>query len=204
VDLVAGLVLNLSFSQSILSCRADLPQPLHPVDAAAALTFVEHNTINTVMSREAAGPTIPEIAIHSPIDGLKFSDLHDSFAEMRNGHRHEAIDIMEPRGTAIHAVADGTIRKLFLSAAGGRTIDEFDSSLTYCYYYAHLDHYAAGIHEGMLVSQGQDIGYVGSTGDVAPDAPHLHFAIYRIGPDKRWWKGTPIDPYPILVRMLKN
>jgi murein DD-endopeptidase MepM/ murein hydrolase activator NlpD len=201
VDLVAGFVLSLCLRQSILSWRADLPQPLDPVDSATALTFVEHNTGT---SREAAGLTIPEIPIRSPIDGLKVSELHDSFAEMRNGHRHEAIDIMEPRGTAIHAVADGTIRKLFLSTAGGRTIYEFDSSLTYCYYYAHLDHYAAGIYEGMVVSQGQVIGYVGSTGDVAPDAPHLHFAIYRIGPDKRWWKGTPIDPYPILGRMLKN
>lgn len=48
----------------------------------------------------------------------------------------------------------------------------------------------------------QDSADVGTTGDAAPDAPQLHFAISRRGPDKRWWKGEPIDPYPILLRVV--
>jgi murein DD-endopeptidase MepM/ murein hydrolase activator NlpD len=51
----------------------------------------------------------------------------------------------------------------------------------------------------MPISRGDVIGYVGTTGNSAPDAPQLHFAIYRLGPDKNWWKGEPIDPYPILL-----
>ena len=51
---------------------------------------------------------------------------------------------------------------------------------------------------GMALKRGDAIGSVGSTGDAAPDAPHLHFAIFRLGPEKQWWKGTPIDPYPLL------
>ncbi len=147
----------------------------------------------------------PELTIATlPIEGLKASELHDNFEEIHNGHRHEAIDIIAPNGAPAHAVVDGTIRTLFFSKAGGNTIYEFDQTCVYCYYYAHLDQYADGLYEGMHVSRGTGIGYVGSTGDAALAAPHLHFAIYQLGPDKRWWKSTPVNPYPILIRLLKN
>lgn len=131
-------------------------------------------------------------------------DLRDSFNELHNGHRHEAIDLMAPRGTQVLAVTGGRIEKLFLSKAGGTTIYEFDDSNTYCYYYAHLDRYAAGLSESVHVSQGTIIGYVGSTGDASPNAPHLHFAIYRLGPKPEWWTGVPIDPYPVLLSSLSG
>ena len=37
-----------------------------------------------------------------------------------------------------------------------------------------------------------------STGNASPDAPHLHFAIFRQTPEHRWWQGEPINPYPVL------
>jgi len=140
----------------------------------------------------------------SPINGLKPSELHDSFNEIHCGHRHQAIDIMKPWGTPIHAVVDGTIRKLFHSRAGGITIYECDTYVTHCYYYAHLDHYASGLTEGMSVKHGQILGYLGISGNAAPNAPQLHFAIARLGPDKRWWKGTSIDPYLVLIGFLEQ
>jgi murein DD-endopeptidase MepM/ murein hydrolase activator NlpD len=140
----------------------------------------------------------------SPINGLKARNLRDSFNEIHHGHRHAAIDIMEPRGTPVYAVVDGTIRKIFFSKGGGNTIYEFDRSATYCYYYAHLDHYAEGLHEGELISRGDVLGYVGFTGNASPDAPHLHFAVYALGQDKRWSKGTPLDPFPILMQLLRG
>ena len=146
----------------------------------------------------------PEPTIASPISGIKASELHDSFNEMRKGHRHEAIDIREPEGTPVRAVVDGTIQKLFFSKSGGNTIYEFDRARVYCYYYAHLERYADGLHDGMPVSRGEVIGYVGSTGNASPAVPHLHFAIYLLEPQKRWWKGIPIDPYPILERTIKT
>jgi murein DD-endopeptidase MepM/ murein hydrolase activator NlpD len=151
----------------------------------------------TPLSTAVSGPAP---SIEAPLDSLKRSELYDSFNDIHHGHRHEAIDIMRPRGTPIMAVADGVIRKLFLSRQGGLTIYEFDTSETYCYYYAHLDGYADDLHEGMPVLHGDVIGYVGTSGDAEPTAPQLHFAISRIGPDKRWWKGEPIDPYPFLLR----
>jgi len=68
------------------------------------------------------------------------------------------------------------------------------------YHYAHLDGYAPGIAAGVQVRQGELIGYVGSTGNASPEGPHLHFAIFLLGPEKRWWQGTPINPYPLLAR----
>jgi peptidoglycan LD-endopeptidase LytH len=141
----------------------------------------------------------PPIKIGPPLDSLKTSELHDSFNEIRGGHRHEAIDIMRPRGAPIRAVTDGVIRKLFISRQGGLTIYQFDRAGDYCYYYAHLDHYAEQLREGIPVARGDLIGYVGTTGDASPDAPQLHFAIFKLGPDKKWWKGEAINPYPILL-----
>jgi len=134
-----------------------------------------------------------------PVEDIDDEDLRDTFADARGGGRsHEAIDIMAPRGTPVIAVEGGTIAKLFNSRQGGLSIYQFDPSGTYTYYYAHLDRYAAGLKEGQKVRRGDVIGSVGSTGNAAEDAPHLHFAIFRLTPERRWWKGTPINPYPVL------
>src|SRR5689334_4621705 len=113
-----------------------------------------------------------------PVENMKASDIRDTFNQSRDGKRkHEATDIPAPRGTAVLAVDDGTIVKLFLSKPGGRTIYQFDPSERYCYYYAHLDGYAADLTEGMHVRRGDVIGYVGTTGNAPPNSPHLHFGI---------------------------
>jgi peptidoglycan LD-endopeptidase LytH len=156
--------------------------------------------ICTILSSPSTATEDVPLKIGPPVDSLKTTELHDSFNEIHNGHRHEAIDIMRPRGTPIRAVTAGTIRKLFISRQGGLTIYEFDSESAYCFYYAHLDHYADKIREGMPVARGDVIGYVGTTGDALPDVPQLHFAIFKLGLDKSWWKGEAIDPYPILLR----
>ena len=74
-----------------------------------------------------------------------------------------------------------------------------DSSELFILMYAHLDGYSPGMRDGASISQGQVIGYVGSSGNASPSAPHLHFAIARSADVKRWSKGQPIDPVPVLV-----
>jgi murein DD-endopeptidase MepM/ murein hydrolase activator NlpD len=134
-----------------------------------------------------------------PVEGVKPEQLTRSFEDTRSGSRqHEAIDILAPLGTPVKAVESGTIARLFLSKAGGITIYQFDPAERFSYYYAHLDRYADGLQEGQTVSKGQVIGYVGVSGNAPKNTPHLHFAIFRLSAEKRWWEGTPIDPYDVL------
>ncbi len=135
-----------------------------------------------------------------PVQGIQASQLRDTFTDARSeGRVHDAIDIMADAGTPVLAVADGTVEKLFDSERGGLTIYQFEPSGRWCYYYAHLQRYADGLAEKQLIKRGEVIGYVGSTGNASADAPHLHFEVHVLGPEKQWWKGESINPYPLLV-----
>ncbi len=134
-----------------------------------------------------------------PVAGVTAGKLPDSFKEMRGSRLHAALDIMAPRGTPVLSADAGTVAKLHTSVGGGLSAYLFDPSERFIYYYAHLDRYHPRMKEGMRVVRGDTIGFVGSTGNASPDAPHLHFAIARMGEDKRWWSGTPIDPRPIYL-----
>ena len=132
-----------------------------------------------------------------PVAGVSASQLSDTFNQARgNDRRHEALDIPAPKGTHVFAVADGKVAKLFDSKPGGLTIYQFDNSEKFVYYYAHLDRYAKGIEEGTILKRGDLIGYVGATGNAATS--HLHFTIFELGPEKQWWKGSAINPFPLL------
>ncbi len=133
-----------------------------------------------------------------PVEGVTRTDLQSSFFEVRASSHHEAIDIPALRGTKVFAVDDGKLVKLFRSVRGGLTVYQFDPTLRYAYYYAHLDRYADGVREGMTLKRCDLLGYVGTTGNARADSPHLHFAIFRLGPEARWWQGTAVDPYPAL------
>ncbi|HEV7479665.1 MAG TPA: peptidoglycan DD-metalloendopeptidase family protein [Roseiarcus sp.] len=133
-----------------------------------------------------------------PIDDADAEAMKGGFEEGRDaGRPHEAVDILAERNTPIRAVEDGSIAKLFESKAGGTTIYQFDPSGRFCYYYAHLERYAPGLHDGQHVSQGEVIGFVGTSGNAPPNTPHLHFAVFELDADRHWWKGRAIDPYLI-------
>jgi peptidoglycan LD-endopeptidase LytH len=127
-----------------------------------------------------------------PVDGVQPSALTDTFHEARSGGRiHMATDIMAARGTPVLAAAAGRIIKLANGGAGGITIYVADASGRYLEYYAHLMGYAPNVKEGLAVQEGDLLGYVGTTGNASPDAPHLHFQVMRS--DANYWNGTPID-----------
>jgi murein DD-endopeptidase MepM/ murein hydrolase activator NlpD len=219
VPFLAGFVAGMLFLLVLLWGNGSL----HPVRAAgptlaplpAAIPSIPAGASPTITAPAvhrppvAAAPVLPVAApaisgeppsLIIPVQGADPAKIMDTFTASRGGsNRHEAVDIMAPRGTPVLAAADGAVEKLFQSKRGGTTIYQFDPSRTWCYYYAHLDHYAAGIVQGSVVRKGQVIGYVGSTGDASPSAPHLHFTIFKLGPEKQWWKGTAVDPYPILM-----
>jgi murein DD-endopeptidase MepM/ murein hydrolase activator NlpD len=180
-----------------------------PASASPITTAPPLPATTTTPSAPPAPPNAPAAATPAPpppgalllpVAGVRADQLTDTFNDTRDGtRRHEALDIMAPRGTPVLAASDGTVAKLFTSVPGGLTIYEFDPTGTYAYYYAHLDRYAPGLANGKTLQRGEVIAYVGSTGNASPDAPHLHFAVFVLGPEKQWWKGTAIDPYPLLA-----
>ena len=163
-----------------------------PATRVAAPLGVAKVTVPAMPDPDAPRPMI------IPVAGVDRSAIRDMFDEVRGNRRHEAIDIMAPRGTPVIAADDGVVKKLFTSVPGGFTVYEFDPDERFCYYYAHLDGYATGLHEGQVVHRGEVLGYVGTTGNAPKNAPHLHFAVIRLDPDRRWWKGTYVNPYPLL------
>jgi murein DD-endopeptidase MepM/ murein hydrolase activator NlpD len=142
-------------------------------------------------------PDAPQIGY--PLAEVKPNELHSEFNDHRRGHRHHANDLMRPRGTPVMAVTDGQIRKLYRSKTGGISVYLFDVSEEYCFFYAHLDHYAEGLHEGQEVHKGDVIAYVGHTGNAPRNAPHLHFAVSLTGAQRKWSGGVALDPYSMLV-----
>lgn len=170
---------------------ADADLPLKPDGNTGALAQVPELA--------APGAAGAQGKLLVPVQGIRYNELADNYGQPRGKERHhEALDIMAPKGTPVLAVADGKVVKLFNSKPGGITLYQFDPSEKYAYYYAHLDRYADGIKEGMHIKRGDLIGYVGSTGNADPKAPHLHFAVVQLTPEKQWWKGTPVNPYPML------
>ena len=202
---VLGATLIVGFSMTYTRFRAG-GNPYYAVTAARTGT-----TMRPAMTPVAAGITAENVSsaddmqllmsrrLLIPVPGVDRAKLRDNFEEMHGGHRHEALDIMAARGTPVHAVDEGRIAKLFESKAGGITVYQFDRDEKFAYYYAHLDRYADGLTEGLNLKRGEVLGFVGTTGNAPPGAPHLHFAIFRLGPDKRWWRGTALNPYPFLV-----
>ena len=135
-----------------------------------------------------------------PVAGMDSTRLDDSFDDPRDGgvRKHQAIDIMAPRGSAVMAVQDGRILKLSKSAKGGTTVYATDLEEKFVYYYAHLDRYHGNVYAGRPLMRGDTIGYVGTTGNAPKNVPHLHFQVMRMPADRKYWSGEPINPYPLL------
>ncbi len=123
---------------------------------------------------------------------LKYSRISSTFSYARlhpiyKVYRpHTGVDYAAPSGTPVHSVADGVVTFKAYSGGGGNTI-KIKHAGNIATGYLHLSRYAKGIYVGAKVSQGQTIGYVGSTG--ASTGPHLD---YRV-----WKGGTPINPLKI-------
>jgi len=165
---------------SILSLSGGAPK--------AAVRALERVAVQSV--REPIGRR--ELIV--PIKGISVAGLVDSWGAPREGgRRHEGIDIVVPAWTPVRAAASGTIVKLYSSSRGGVTVYQRDASGRLILYYAHLNGYVPGLREGMRVKQGQDIAFVGQTGNAS--VPHLHFEIQRANDSGQWWRAEAVNPY---------
>lgn len=134
-------------------------------------------------------------ALMVPVRGVRAEKVPDSFGDPRGGaRRHNAVDIMAPRGTPVLAADDGRVYKLRRNSAGGITIYAVDPESRFVYYYAHLDRYRDGLTEGAPLAKGEVIGYVGTTGNAPSHVPHLHFQVMRLTTERRYWDGVPVNP----------
>ena len=97
---------------------------------------------------------------------------------------HHGVDYAAPAGTPVSSIGDGVVIKKAYQAGGAGYYLKIKHNATYTTSYMHLQGYAKGIAEGVRVTQGQVIGYVGSTGIAT--GPHLDFRVFK--------DGTAIDP----------
>lgn len=120
---------------------------------------------------------------------LKFSRISSGFTYHRKHpvtgkvKAHTGVDYAAPKGTPVMSIGDGTVVSKGWFGGGGNTVKIRHNSV-YTTAYLHLSRYAPGIKPGVRVSQGDVIGYVGSTG--LSTGPHLDFRV--------WKNGTPINP----------
>ncbi len=162
------------------------------------ILFLNACALVLVALRSAAPPVGGSILV--PVRGVSPAELTDSFYDQRDAFRqHGALDIQAPWGTPVVASDDGFIHRLSESHRGGLGIYQIDSASRRCFYYGHLARYAFGLEEGMRVSRGDVVGFVGATGNASADAPHLHFAAYDVELDGSCFSGTPVNPFTLLV-----
>lgn len=182
------------------------------VDTLTAITPGEVEPVDSMPAAPSPVDTTPPIAtteeldelaasLTIPVEGVAPADLFDTYAEPRgDGSRsHEALDIPAPMGTPVRSAADGRLLRLHESDTGGLMVYAADASDRFIFMYGHLDRYAEGLEERQALTQGEIIGYVGTTGNAPPGTPHLHFSIARGRPRVAWWRGTPVNPYPLLT-----
>lgn len=100
---------------------------------------------------------------------------------------HHGVDYSAPTGTPVHTIADGIVIVANYSKSAGNWV-KIKHGTEYTTAYMHLHGFAGGIKRGARVSQGQIIGYVGSTG--LSTGPHLDFRFWR--------KGKPVDPLKVV------
>ncbi len=121
---------------------------------------------------------------HTPVQGTMTSAFGPRFHPiLRTPRLHGGVDWAAPTGTPITAALSGRITRANVSPSYGNII-YIDHAGGLQSRYAHMDRFAAGIRNGMQVSAGQLIGYVGTTG--RSTGPHLHFEM-RV-------RGEPVDP----------
>ncbi len=129
---------------------------------------------------EPNGQSIKKTLMKTPINGARLSSSYGMRKHPILGYNkmHQGTDFAAPMGTPIMASGSGLILKAGWCGGGGNCV-KIKHNSTYSTVYAHMSKFARGIKKGIRVSQGQIIGYVGSTG--MSTGPHLHYEVIKNG-----------------------
>ena len=161
-----------------------------------------------------AAVTGPVLATEAPIDRLHLffpqdpdtTWFLDTFGHVRSGgHRHIGVDLHAPKGSPVYAVAAGVVTRIDISSrAGAHVMIDHGGGWESWYMHLNTDNpgtddgrgghttaFAAGLAVGGFVDAGQEIGFVGDSGNAEHTLPHTHFELHR--------DGRPIDPFGMLV-----
>jgi murein DD-endopeptidase MepM/ murein hydrolase activator NlpD len=134
-------------------------------------------------SRAAAGVPAATTGVNCPLPNG--SSFIDTWGYPRSGGRtHKGTDMIAGYGSTLVAMMSGTVRLNYHSLGGRQLYIYGNDGITY--YYAHLSSYAAGLSNGQTVSQGQGVGFVGSTGNASTNVLHLGMIV----------GGQYVNPYP--------
>jgi murein DD-endopeptidase MepM/ murein hydrolase activator NlpD len=121
------------------------------------------------------GVSIRKAFLRSPVTYTRISSrfsrsrLHPKLFTFR---AHRGVDYAAARGTPIKAAGDGKVDFIGYKGGYGKTI-VLRHGAVYTTLYAHMSGFARGLRPGQRVSQGQTIGFIGSTG--LATGPHLHY-----------------------------
>tara|TARA_B100001093_G_scaffold4823_1_gene4943 strand:+ start:638 stop:2035 length:1398 start_codon:yes stop_codon:yes gene_type:complete len=122
------------------------------------------------------GNSAARTLIRTPISGARLSSSFGHRKHPVSGFNamHKGVDFAAPRGTPIIAAGSGVIREAGWKGSFGRYV-RIRHNATYDTAYAHMSRIAPNIHPGSRVTQGEIIGYVGSTG--RSTGAHLHYEV---------------------------
>jgi murein DD-endopeptidase MepM/ murein hydrolase activator NlpD len=141
------------------------------------------------------GKSARKFLMKTPINGARLSSGFGMRRHPILGYSklHKGVDFAAPTGTPIMAAGDGVLVKVGILGGYGnyvrvRHLDGYETA------YAHMSRFARNMRAGVRVSQGQVIGYVGSTG--RSTGPHLHYEVL--------YKGAHINPMSLRVPTGRN
>ena len=129
---------------------------------------------------DRTGKSLRKFLLRTPVDGARLSSRFGMRRHPILGYTrmHKGVDFAAPSGTPIYAAGNGRVTKAGRNGGYGNYV-EIRHNGEYSTAYAHLSRFAKGMSPGQRVSQGQVIGYVGTTG--RSTGPHLHFEVRRDG-----------------------
>lgn len=178
---------NFVYGKSVGIGRIFAAQFVHAKEDFYAFRFTQKNEDSYF---DQGGKALKTAFLKAP---LKFSRISSQFSNSRFHpvlkifRPHHGIDYAAPTGTPVVSIGQGTVIAKGYQASGGGNYLKIKHNQEYSTTYMHLNSFAKGISQGTHVSQGQLIGYVGSTG--LASGPHLDFRVFR--------NGTPINPLSV-------
>lgn len=199
VDFIRDLRVGDTF-QALVEKRFRDGKPAGYGRVLAAEFVNQKKTFNAVLFKDGNnkpsyydqdGKNVRKAFLKAPLSFTRISSgysMHRFHPITKTWKAHPAIDYAAPVGTPIKTVGDGFIYRIGYTRGNGNFI-EVRHRNGYATIYLHMSRFAHGMRKGGRVSQGQVIGYVGSTG--LATGPHLCFRMRK--------NGAPVNPYHVKV-----